>query len=100
MLHPHVPEELRHFGKHLFATSLERLKTFGLEQWREQCQEARLSRESLHRIEVELRRNREDLARSTGSLRLNGLRFQQDWNLSRIRIGQETLKELDEMLKP
>ncbi len=211
MLHPHVPEELRHFGKHLFATFLGLLMALGLEQWREHRLEARLSRESLHRIEAELRRNREgtaqrlaqvaaerpameaysqeleravaarrlgrkgampqrpslhnpdfsftwsawETARSTGSLRrvdsgrlqrlaevysdlqrfipiqdqmmavpafadlmtfsrldhelltteelgrlLNGLRFQQVWNLSRIRIGHETLKELDEVLKP
>ncbi|GLH71906.1 hypothetical protein GETHLI_04080 [Geothrix limicola] len=211
MLHPHVPEDLKHFGKHLFATFLGLIMALGLEQWREHRQELRLSEESLHRIEAELRRNRDDTAqrlvrleteipvtkayyedleravaerragrkaplpvrlktqnpdfgftwsawegaRATGGLRhidptrlqrmsevyadmqrfipiqdqlmlnpafadlltfaplepeslrpqeldrlLNGFRFNQTWNQSRIRIGREMLKELDEALKP
>jgi hypothetical protein len=211
MLHPHVPEELKHFGKHLFATFLGLLMALGLEQWREHRHEVRLSEESLRRIEAELRRNRADTAqrlaqvesefpaneayyrdlervvaerragrkgplpvrpklhnpdfsftwsawesaRSTGGLRhidparlqriseayadmqrfipiqdqlmaipamadmitfgrlepgaltlpelerlLNGFRFAETWNRSRIRIGRDLVKELDEALKP
>ncbi len=60
MLHPHVPEGLKHFGKHLFATFLGLLMALGLEQWREHHVEARRAEESLACVEAELRA---DLAR-------------------------------------
>jgi hypothetical protein len=60
MLHPHVPEELKHFGKHLFATFLGLLMALGLEQWREHHHEAKQASLALATVEAELR---SDLAR-------------------------------------
>ncbi len=59
MLHPHVPEDLKHFGKHLFATFLGLLMALGLEQWREHHMEAKRAEQALAGVETELR---EDLA--------------------------------------
>jgi hypothetical protein len=55
MLHPHVPEELKHFGKHLFATFLGLLMALGLEQWREHRHETKLAHQALTAVEAELR---------------------------------------------
>ena len=63
MLHPHVPEELKSFSKHLLATFLGLLMALGLESWREGQHARHLSEESLGRIQAELVRDREDTAR-------------------------------------
>lgn len=72
MLHPHVPEELKSFSKHLLATFLGLLMALGLESWREQQHARHLSEESLQRIQAELARDREDTAR-----RLSGIEAEQ-----------------------
>lgn len=63
MLHPHVPEELKSFSKHLLATFLGLLMALGLEGWRERQHAIHVSEESLGRIEAELAEDREDTAR-------------------------------------
>ena len=60
MLHPHIPEDLKHFGKHLFATFLGLLMALGLEQWREHHHEVKLAKQALATVEAELR---EDVVR-------------------------------------
>lgn len=60
MLHPHIPEDIKHFGKHLFATFLGLLMALGLEQWREHHHEATLAHQALATVEAELK---EDLNR-------------------------------------
>jgi len=61
MLHPHVPEGLKHFSTHLFATFLGLLMALGLES----CHQRHLQKESAHRameaVQAELRGNRKEL---------------------------------------
>ena len=61
MLHPHIPEDLKHFGKHLFATFLGLLMALGLEQWREHHHEVKLAEQALAAVEAELAQNGKDL---------------------------------------
>lgn len=61
MLHPHVPDDVKHFTKHLFATFLGLLMALGLESWREHSVEKRMAREHLEQVEAELARNRKEL---------------------------------------
>ena len=82
MLHPHVPEELKHFGKHLFATFLGLLMALGLEQWREHRHDAQIAREALEAVQVELQ---EDVA---------GM----EANLKRCDTSLESLARLDQAL--
>ncbi len=63
MLHPHVPEELKHFGKHLFATFLGLLMALGLEQWREHHMEQKLTAQAVAQVEAELRLNLKEARR-------------------------------------
>jgi hypothetical protein len=65
-LHPHVPEDLKHFGKHLLATFLGLLMALGLEQWREHRTQARFTREALHAVEAELASNLQAIDRQMG----------------------------------
>ena len=63
MLHPHVPEDLKHFSKHLFATFLGLLMALALESWREHRAEARMARDYQDRLVSGdfLQTNRKDL---------------------------------------
>ena len=63
MLHPHIPEDLKHFGKHLFATFLGLLMALGLEQWREHQHESKIAHQALVQVEAELEQNRRELER-------------------------------------
>ena len=54
MLHPHVPEDLKHFGKHLFATFLGLLMALGLESWHQSHLHAEAARHSRAFIAREL----------------------------------------------
>ena len=63
MLHPHIPEDLKHFGKHLFATFLGLLMALGLEQWRGHHHESRIAPQALAQVEAELEQNRRELER-------------------------------------
>ena len=56
MLHPHVPEDLKHFGKHLFATFLGLLMALGLESWHQSHLHAEAARHSQAFIARELER--------------------------------------------
>lgn len=66
MLHPHVPEELKHFGKHLLATFLGLLLALGLEQWREHRHELKVTAQALARVDEELLGNTVKLDRERG----------------------------------
>lgn len=61
MLHAHVPEGLKHFSTHLFATFLGLLMALGLES----CHQRHLQKESAHRameaVQAELRGNRKEI---------------------------------------
>ncbi len=57
MLHPHVPEDLKHFARHLLAVFLGLLMALALEQWREHAHETRVAAEYMTRIDHELRQN-------------------------------------------
>lgn len=59
MLHPHVPESVGSFAKHLFATFLGLLMALGLESGAEHWRERRMTREFLERVHAELVRNLE-----------------------------------------
>ncbi len=65
MLHPHIPEDLKHFGKHLLATFLGLLMALGLEQWREHHVEAKRAEQALAGVETELRENLALIQRQT-----------------------------------
>jgi hypothetical protein len=54
MLHAHVPENIRNFAKHLFATFLGLLMALGLEQWNEHRREAHAAHAFLERIQEDL----------------------------------------------
>lgn len=54
MLHPHLPEDLKSFSKHLFATFLGLLMALGLEQWAEHRRENRLAHSFLENIQADL----------------------------------------------
>ncbi|BDU78462.1 hypothetical protein [Mesoterricola sediminis] len=59
MLHPHVPDSVRGFTKHLFATFLGLLMALGLESCAEHGRERRMTRAFLERVHAELVRNLE-----------------------------------------
>ena len=61
MLHAHVPEDLKHFSKHLFATFLGLLRALALESWREHRVELRRAREFQERVEAEVATDRKGL---------------------------------------
>ena len=68
MLHPHVPEDLKHFGKHLFATFLGLLMALGLESWHQSHLHAEAARHSQAFIARELEANRRELERELDSV--------------------------------
>lgn len=70
-LHPHVPEELKSFGKHLFATFLGLLMALGLEAWREHSVEKHRAESHLHSIYEELELNRKECASIAGNQEAN-----------------------------
>ena len=57
MLHPHIPEELTHFGKHLFATFLGLLMAVGLESCHQEHTRAKIAKIQLEDVEQEIRSN-------------------------------------------
>ncbi|BDU73748.1 hypothetical protein [Mesoterricola silvestris] len=73
MLHPHVPDTLKHFGKHLLATFLGLLMALGLEQWREHRHDAKVASEALRAVDAEMAENldraRTQIARCEASLK-------------------------------
>jgi hypothetical protein len=54
MLHAHLPEDIRHFAKHLFATFLGLLMALGLEQWAERQRDKRMAHEFMERVHEDL----------------------------------------------
>ena len=69
MLHPHIPEDLKHFGKHLFATFLGLLMALGLESWHQSHLHAEAARHSRAFIARELEANRRELGSEQDSIR-------------------------------
>jgi len=69
MLHPHIPEDLKHFGKHLFATFLGLLMALGLESWHQSHLHAEAARHSRAFIARELEVNRRELEKEQASIR-------------------------------
>lgn len=63
MLHPHVPESLTHFGKHLLATFLGLLMALGMESWHQEHHRKAVAREALESVQAEIRSNQDYLKR-------------------------------------
>ena len=61
MLHPHVPDSLKHFGKHMLATFLGLLVALGMESWHQEHQRKAVAREALASVLAEVRSNQEYL---------------------------------------
>lgn len=61
MLHPHVPHELKDFGKHLFATFLGLLMALGLESCHQNHQVESRAKQALAAVRAELEYNRKDV---------------------------------------
>lgn len=57
MLHPHVPEALHGFGKHLFATFLGLLMALGLESCHQEHERKKIAATALADVEREIRSN-------------------------------------------
>lgn len=68
MLHPHIPEDLKHFGKHLFATFLGLLMALGMESWHQSHGHAKAAQHSRAFIARELESNRRELDRELASI--------------------------------
>ncbi len=68
MLHPHIPEDIKHFGKHLFATFLGLLMALGLESWHQRHLHAGAAQHSRAFIARELEANRRELDRELASI--------------------------------
>lgn len=60
---PHLPEEIKPFGKHLFATFLGLLMALGLESWHQEHQAKARALSQMEQVEKELRHNDAMLAR-------------------------------------
>lgn len=97
VLHAHVPEDMKHFGKHLLATFLGLLMALGLESWREHHLEDKAARQALGTVVRELETNRKELQECLISLE----QYQKDLleTLKTVRKfrqgaipGRETLK--------
>jgi len=88
MLHPHVPEDLKHFGKHLFATFLGLLMALALESWHQSHQHAKTAEFARTFITRELEANRAEVKVEMESIHREGPKILNAIKALEQRVGE------------
>ena len=90
MLHAHVPEGMKSFGKHLFATFLGLLMALGLESCHQQHVQSARAHSAMAAVRSELESNRKDVAIAKAAVKRNFARMANILKAAEALKGRKT----------